>query len=142
MKTEIIARVVCFMQFEVDRITEAFLYVERRRKQFCFRVGYEPKNVLKETAPLGSKCAMSEGATSELTPEFGGLRAIEDAGPSDGILARLTGPPVVLGPENWNPFWLESVRDEAVLRAIRPVDLPPQQSLELLPAEGQGISPS
>ena len=115
--------------------------LKRRRRQLCFRVGYEPKSVLKEAAPQGSRCAMSEGATSELTPESGGPRAIEDAGPADGIVARPAGPPVVIGPENWNPFWSESVRDEAVSRAIRPADLPPQEAPDLLPTEGQGISP-
>ena len=66
---------------------------------------------------------MSEGAPSEQTPEPGGMKAIEDAGPKDGLM-RPAGPPVVLGPENWNPFWSEKMHDEAVLRALRPVDLP------------------
>ena len=49
---------------------------------------------------------MSEEA-SERTPECGGLKAIEDAGPSDGLM-RPSGPPVVLGPAAVNPFWSES----------------------------------
>ena len=111
-----------------------FCMLKRRRRQISSRVGYEPKDTLKSASFLGSGDAMSEGATSERTPESGGLRAIEDAGPADGVMALPAGPPVVLGPENWNPFWSESVRDEAVLRAIRPADLP-QESLELQPVE-------
>ena len=85
---------------------------------------------------------MSEGATSEKTPESG-VRAIEDVRPADGTLARPSGQPTVLGPSNWNPFWSEGMRDEAILRAIRPSDLPPvpQDSPELLPGEPTGVSP-
>ena len=73
---------------------------------------------------------MSEEAL-ERTPESGGLKAIEDAGPSDGVM-RPSGPPVVLGPAAVNPFWSERFQDEAVLRALRPADLP-VESPELLP---------
>ena len=73
---------------------------------------------------------MSEEA-SERTPECGGLKAIEDAGPSDGLM-RPSGPPVVLGPAAVNPFWSERFQDEAVLRALRPADLPVEPP-ELLP---------
>ena len=84
---------------------------------------------------------MSEEATSEKTPESG-VRAIEDVRPSDGVM-RPAGPPTVLGPSNWNPFWSEGMRDEAILRAIRPADLPQiqQESPELLPGEPTGVSP-
>lgn len=68
------------------------------------------------------------------------MRAIEDAGPADGVLVRPSGPPVVLGPENWNAAWSEAARDEAVLRAIRPADLR-QESPELLPVGGPQTSP-
>ena len=68
--------------------------------------------------------AMSDGLGSEKTPESNGLRAIEDVPASEGVLVRPTGPPVVLSPANWNPFWSEEMRDEAILRAIRPADLP------------------
>ena len=77
---------------------------------------------------------MSEGAASERTPESAGIKAIEDAGPNDGLM-RPAGPPVVLGPDSWNPFWSEKMQDEAVLRALRPVDLP-VESPELLPDPG------
>ena len=83
---------------------------------------------------------MSEGAASERTPESGGMRAIEDAGPSSGVMARPSGPPTVVGPANCNPFWSKGMRDEAILRAIRPADLP-QESPELMPVEPTGLSP-
>lgn len=47
--------------------------------------------------------------------------------------------PVVLSPVV-NPFWSESARDEAMLRAIRPADLP-DSSPELRPAEAGVVSP-
>ena len=67
---------------------------------------------------------MSDDASLERTPESGGVKAIEDVPPSAGVIARPEGPPTVLGPANWNPFWSEGMRDEAILRAIRPIDLP------------------
>lgn len=73
---------------------------------------------------------MSEEAL-ERPPESGGLKAIEDAGPSDGVM-RPSGPPVVLGPAAVKPFWSERFQDEAVLRALRPADLPVEPP-ELLP---------
>ena len=67
---------------------------------------------------------MSENA-SEKTPESGGPRAIEDIRPDHGALMRPQGPPVVLAPSvQVNPFWSESARDEAILRACRPTHLP------------------
>ena len=78
---------------------------------------------------------------SEKTPNSGGVRAIEDVGPQDGVMMRPSGPPRVLGPELVNPFWSESVREEALLRAIRPTDLPPQESPELMPAGTPNVSP-
>ena len=84
---------------------------------------------------------MSEEA-SERTPECGGLKAIEDAGPSDGLM-RPSGPPVVLGPAAVNPFWSERFLDEAVLRALRPADLPvePPELLPDLPVEPPELLP-
>ena len=75
---------------------------------------------------------MSE-EVSEKTPDSGGPRAIEAAGPKDGALARPTAPPVVFRPEAVNPFWSERFQDEAALRALRPADLPSQEPSELLP---------
>ena len=82
---------------------------------------------------------MSEGVGSEKTPESNGLRAIEDVPPSEGVVALPSGPPVVLSPANWNPFWSEEMRDEAILRALRPADLP--ESPELLSTEPSAVSP-
>ena len=80
-------------------------------------VGYEPKGTLSAFGFQGD--AMSEEAASEKTPESNGLKAIEDAGPKDGLM-RPCGPPVVLGPNTYNPFWSERMQEEAVLRALRP----------------------
>lgn len=71
---------------------------------------------------------MSEEAVSERTPESGGLRAIEDVSAAAGVMALPSGPPTVLSPANWNPFWSERMKDEAILRAIRPADLPSEST--------------
>lgn len=108
-------------------------------------MGYEPK------AHLGVEgfwpffqvfraVAMSEEASLEKTPESGGVRALEDIPASAGALVQPAGPPTVLGPANWNPFWSEGWKDEAILRAIRPLDLP-SDSTELLPGETPNTSP-
>ena len=69
---------------------------------------------------------MSEN-TSEKTPDSARPKALEDIQPEHGALARPVGPPVSLGPQV-NPFWSESMRDEAILRACRPAHLPAQVS--------------
>lgn len=67
---------------------------------------------------------MSE-PTSERTPDSSGQRAIEDIRPEHGALARPSGPPTTLGPQvPVKPFWSETQRDEAILRACRPSHLP------------------
>ena len=68
------------------------------------------------------------------------MRAIEDVPASAGVMALPSGPPTVLGPANWNPFWSEGMRDEAILRAIRPADLP-SVSTELVPGDTPVASP-
>lgn len=65
---------------------------------------------------------MSEGSSAK-TPDSGGQKALEDIRPEHGALVGPTGPPVALGPQV-NPFWSESVREEAILRACRPSHLP------------------
>ena len=92
---------------------------KKRETRFQFLVGYEPKRRLH-----GALKAMSENA-SEKTPESGGPRAIEDIRPEHGALVRPQGQPVALGPSvQVNPFWSESAREEAILRACRPSHLP------------------
>ena len=77
---------------------------------------------------------------SERTPESPNMPAIEDIPASAGALTCPKGPPTVLSPENWNPFWSEGLRDEAILRAIRPADLF-SESTELLPGGTPTTSP-
>ena len=59
---------------------------------------------------------------SEKTPDSS-QKALEDIRPEHGALARPVGPPTTLGPAI-NPFWSESAREEAILRACRPAHLP------------------
>ena len=65
---------------------------------------------------------MSDEATSEKTPESG-VRAIEDVRPNDGVMMRPTGPPTVLGPSNWNPFWSEGMSDSTCRLASDPAGI-------------------
>ena len=81
---------------------------------------------------------MSEQA-SEKTPESGGQKALEDIQPEHGAMVRPQGTPTVLGPQI-NPFWSESARDEAILRACRPAHLP-QESQEAFPPQVSSVSP-
>lgn len=84
---------------------------------------------------------MSEEGALEKTPGSNGLRAIEDVPASAGVLVRPAGPPTVLSPANWNPFWSEGMKEEAILRAIRPADLP-SDSTELVPGGTPTTSPT
>lgn len=75
---------------------------------------------------------------SERTPESGGQKALEDIQPEHGALVLPQGAPVSLGPQI-NPFWSETARDEAILRACRPAHLP-QESQEG-PSQVPSVSP-
>ena len=59
---------------------------------------------------------------SEKTPDSS-QKALEDIRPEHGALTGPVGPPTALGPAI-NPFWSESAREEALLRACRPAHLP------------------
>ena len=72
---------------------------------------------------------------SEQTPESDvGRPALEDIGPEQGAVVSADGKHLTQSPMPvLNPFWSESARDEALLRALRPEHLPPESSEELLP---------
>ena len=79
--------------------------------------------------------------TSERTPESNGPRAIEDIQPEHGALVRPSGPPTTLGPQaQVNPFWSETQRDEAILRACRPSHLC-REIPEVAPPSVTAVSP-
>ena len=79
--------------------------------------------------------------TSERTPESNGPRAIKDIQPEHGALVRPNGPPTTLGPQaQVNPFWSETQRDEAILRACRPSHLP-REIPEVAPPSTTAVSP-
>lgn len=80
---------------------------------------------------------MSENSSAR-TPESG-QKALEDIQPEHGALVRPAGPPVSLGP-NINPFWSESAREEALLRACRPAHLP-REGQETTPPPTSSFSP-
>ena len=81
---------------------------------------------------------MSE-RSSEKTPDSGGVKALEDIRPEHGALTVPSGPPVTLGPEV-NPFWSESAKEEAILRACRPSHLPKELPDSFAPAQ-TSVSP-
>ena len=76
---------------------------------------------------------------SERTPESGGKKALEDIQPDHGALVGPTGPPVSLSPQI-NPFWSESAREEAILRACRPAHLP-REGQDTIPCQATTTSP-
>ena len=104
------------------------------------RVGYEPNvgplnysvDLLKgftDTWPWTSPVMASE---SEKTPESVEVKALEDLKAEHGALrpcgdsGEPSGRPVSYGPGDgaMNPFWSETTREEALLRSMRPLELP------------------
>ena len=79
---------------------------KKKKEGTSFDLGYEPKpRHLAGFLDLFLAFAMSDEGVSEKTPDSGGgIRAIEDVAPSAGVVACPAGPPVVLGPANWNPL--------------------------------------
>ena len=105
------------------------------------------------TAAEGGGAASAEspegGSSMESAREEGGTLALEDAPPEAGVVALVSqellpvGPPTSYGPQRReesrkkdgkgfgghpvpqvNPFWSQTMKDEAMLRAMRPTSLP------------------
>ena len=117
-----------------------------------------------EAAMGGAGAESPEGASSmESAKEDQGVLAIEDIAAKEGALVAVTGellpygPPTTYGPQRReesrkkdgkghgtsrpvevNPFWSQTVKDEAMLRAMRPAGLPETSTSSTRPMASGG----
>lgn len=110
------------------------LLTQGSEKEHCASAGgYEPKVTfllrLRRRGIMSGADVISEESMG--TPEAGGSqKALEDIKPEHGALVPSSplGPPVSLGPKVSSPevnvFWSEKTQQDALLRAMRPTDLP------------------